>query len=314
MSIALLLCSSTLGACGGDDKSGFATRDPAAHRSAKREQLPDRTQSLVYAYVIVYPYFDIGRNVWIYDYTVGNASESQSVLDQFALQPVRGVVDLSAPAHWGVFHAYHGDSLGVVWAVTDHYDYAPGGWDGVTLPPSPYALQPGQSLGGFLIESYHAPANNVEWFAVGYERLKADSVDVDEGDPFRQLEPTIWDAQEHGYTSGPSGAPPPTVGADSQAVIGGSDVVLRRPAPVPSRGIVSISCFLPKRERLAIRIYDTMGRPIRRLADAEFERGYRNWSWDSRDDRGRSVSPGIYYVVLEASGRRLARERIVIVR
>jgi len=65
----------------------------------------------------------------------------------------------------------------------------------------------------------------------------------------------------------------------------------------------------------SLRILDTAGRIVRRLADAggpapETERAL---VWDGRDERGRPAAPGVYVACLDLGSRSLSR-RVVLVR
>lgn len=59
--------------------------------------------------------------------------------------------------------------------------------------------------------------------------------------------------------------------------------------------IIIIESVCPK-----LRIFNTLGKEIRRLADAQFEAGSHTARWDGKDSQGRNVSSGIYLYQLQA--------------
>ena len=66
--------------------------------------------------------------------------------------------------------------------------------------------------------------------------------------------------------------------------------------PQPSRGAQSVSFQLLAGARLRVAVYDVRGRRIRHLADDAFPRGRHEIVWDGRDDAGRGVGPGVYWI------------------
>ena len=51
---------------------------------------------------------------------------------------------------------------------------------------------------------------------------------------------------------------------------------------------------------VVLRIFNTLGQEIRRLADAQYDAGTHTVRWDSKDSHGREVSSGIYLYQLQA--------------
>ena len=61
----------------------------------------------------------------------------------------------------------------------------------------------------------------------------------------------------------------------------------------------TISFYLPVRSRIALRIYDMLGREVRTLLSGEErEKGAGVAVWDGRDNAGRSVASGSYFYTL----------------
>jgi flagellar hook assembly protein FlgD len=76
---------------------------------------------------------------------------------------------------------------------------------------------------------------------------------------------------------------------------------------------VDLSFTLSRPGDAVLTIFDPQGRRVRRLAYGASSAGTQRVQWDGRDDAGRLVCGGMYFVKLEAEGRalraRLARVR-----
>ncbi len=76
----------------------------------------------------------------------------------------------------------------------------------------------------------------------------------------------------------------------------------------PARGEVTLSIALPRPLTASLSVYDAAGRRVLHMAEAEHAAGSFSIRWDLRDDRGRAVGAGLYFVRLEAGGEnRIAR-------
>ncbi len=63
-----------------------------------------------------------------------------------------------------------------------------------------------------------------------------------------------------------------------------------------------------------VSVYDASGRLVRRLAGGAFPVGVRSVDWDGRDEGGRDVAGGTYFVRLSTGSGTEASERLVVVR
>ena len=84
-------------------------------------------------------------------------------------------------------------------------------------------------------------------------------------------------------------------------------------APNPSSGDVLILCLLPVPDLTTVRLFDTVGRLVRRLHEGDLPAGETRLRWDGRDDSGRHVPAGVYMVkamTLKAE----ASERVILTR
>jgi hypothetical protein len=80
------------------------------------------------------------------------------------------------------------------------------------------------------------------------------------------------------------------------------EVVLVGSEKNPFSGSTHIFFGVPRAMGVAVKVYDARGRCIRDLLEAPAEAGYHSVVWDGRSSAGTSVSPGIYFVRLDAGG------------
>jgi endonuclease I len=104
---------------------------------------------------------------------------------------------------------------------------------------------------------------------------------------------------------------------DSNSVVGVEDAPLaatvrlqpNRPNPFSAR--TSIRFDLPRRERVALRVYDVTGRAVRTLADGEFAAGSHALDWDGRGEGGAPLQAGLYFCRLEAGAAQATRRMVL---
>ena len=95
----------------------------------------------------------------------------------------------------------------------------------------------------------------------------------------------------------------------------GAGLLLAPPSPSPARADrgASIGFGLASAGAVRLSVLDVAGRELRVLADGPRAAGEQSVHWDARDDAGRTVSPGLYFIRLRAAGR-VAATRLVIAR
>ena len=69
---------------------------------------------------------------------------------------------------------------------------------------------------------------------------------------------------------------------------------LRPNFPNPFNPNTTIAFDLPKRDHIALKIFDLQGKLVRTLVDQGLNAGIHNYTWDGQDNRGQLVSSGIY--------------------
>ena len=86
--------------------------------------------------------------------------------------------------------------------------------------------------------------------------------------------------------------------------------------PNPVGLIARVTYVIPRNlldSHFTLTVYDASGRLVKRLLDGNRVPGTYNVLWDGRNDEGRSVSSGVYFLHLETS--RISRtQRVVLVR
>ena len=71
-------------------------------------------------------------------------------------------------------------------------------------------------------------------------------------------------------------------------------------APNPWVSATRISYTLPREAKVLLRVYNPVGQLVRSLVDCNESAGYKQVTWDGRDDCGRRVPSGVYFYRLQA--------------
>jgi hypothetical protein len=89
--------------------------------------------------------------------------------------------------------------------------------------------------------------------------------------------------------------------------------LLHEPVPNPFNPSTVVSFELAEAARVRLRVVDSRGRTVRTLFEGLADSGRFEQRFDGRDDRGRSLSSGVYSFVLEG-GRQRASVRGVLIK
>lgn len=87
-------------------------------------------------------------------------------------------------------------------------------------------------------------------------------------------------------------------------------LALELPRPSPASRSVTIGFSLSAHGRARLSVLDLRARQIRMLVEDEFSAGPHVRTWDGRDSRGRRAPSGLYFIELEAEGKRLVRRTL----
>jgi hypothetical protein len=93
---------------------------------------------------------------------------------------------------------------------------------------------------------------------------------------------------------------------------GPSSRVALASSPNPTRGDLTVNFDLAAEENVELALFDVSGRLIRSLAKGHYAAGPHRVTWDGRDSRGRTASPGVYLARLKGS-RTSASQTVVLV-
>jgi hypothetical protein len=234
---------------------------------------------------------------WTYTYTVKNDISSPNVIRRFALAPVLEPQSIVAPTRWYQHYGYAGRSDAVVWSMVNPGP-PPAGWDSVSMYPSPFDIQPGDSVSSFRILSPHSP-RMITYFVEGYHDLPL----FEEPDP-----PRLFDNSITGTVVGPAG----TVGVD-EVSLPSAIAELRPPVPNPALATASITFYLPEPSHVVLAVHDAAGRRVRVLVGGDRPSGVYSSSWDGYDENGRRVSAGVYSYQLRVGGKPAGTEIVAVV-
>ena len=83
-------------------------------------------------------------------------------------------------------------------------------------------------------------------------------------------------------------------------------------APNPLRGGTRLELRVDRARTISASVFDTRGGRVRALGDHRFAAGLASLEWDGRDDRGKPVPPGVYFVELESERERWVKKAIVL--
>lgn len=95
---------------------------------------------------------------------------------------------------------------------------------------------------------------------------------------------------------------------------GGRDIasVLSPPSRNPMTRTTQVRYVLAEEGRVSLNVYDVRGRFVACLVEGR--QGLGEWSvvWDGRDETGRTLAPGVYYLRLMVNGRHAASTKAVL--
>lgn len=87
--------------------------------------------------------------------------------------------------------------------------------------------------------------------------------------------------------------------------------MLRLPRPNPSGDRVVIDYSVPTDGDVELEVYDVAGRRVRELVKGRVKAGIHRLEWNRKSDMGRLLPSGVYFIRLEAEGRRAVRKVVL---
>jgi len=91
-----------------------------------------------------------------------------------------------------------------------------------------------------------------------------------------------------------------------------AELALQPAFPNPARGETRFAYTLPSDGAVRLAVFDVEGRQVRTLVDGERAAGSYSLAWNGRDDDGRRLAAGPYYVRLARGGTVLSRAVVLL--
>lgn len=82
--------------------------------------------------------------------------------------------------------------------------------------------------------------------------------------------------------------------------------------PNPFNPITRIGIGIPEDGFVNVRIYNILGHEIRTLISGELKAGYHNLIWNAKDNSGRDLASGVYFVVMEGQSFRDVKKMMIL--
>jgi hypothetical protein len=87
---------------------------------------------------------------------------------------------------------------------------------------------------------------------------------------------------------------------------------LHAAVPNPFNPSTQLAFDLPQAGPVRLAVYDLRGALVRLLADGPLPAGRQVAVWDGRDDAGRGLASGVYFIRLDAGGRRAQQKALLL--
>jgi len=143
--------------------------------------------------------FDSTTNLYTYSYEVASSGLSVQNVMNFAVEVGSGVSNIQSPQGWSA-RAFSSAPV-IRWAATEVEPLPPDFVDtGGNIPPSPFDIKPGETLGGFSFQSSEPP-ETVAFYAQGFAPIP-EAVSEDDFDEIKI--PGWMDNSFRGSTTGPA--------------------------------------------------------------------------------------------------------------
>lgn len=248
--------------------------------------------------------FNSGTGQYTYHYRVWNKAAADNGIWHFGLAPLSSPTSVSVPsAAWDHSYGYDERRDALVWMVTER-GQAPANWDSVSLWPSSFDIQPGDSVTGFSLTTPASPSM-VSYYVQGFNFPPP----TDDEAGFTETY-TLFQNSITGTIVGPGSA----VGVDDSDRTG-LPSQLALPVPNPSRsGHVSVTFYLPGPADVRLGLYSTSGRLVHTLKEGPTPAGFHSVGWNGLRADGQRAAPGLYFYKLTVNGRSAGQRQVVVLR
>ena len=106
----------------------------------------------------------------------------------------------------------------------------------------------------------------------------------------------------------------PATGVGDMTPVAAPRLNLRLPAPNPFNPHTTIRFDVTRASTVQLRVFDVGGALVRTLVDRHLPAGEHRVVWDGRDDRGREVGSGAYFLRLSSGEERAESRKVVLLR
>jgi hypothetical protein len=89
-------------------------------------------------------------------------------------------------------------------------------------------------------------------------------------------------------------------------------VDLQQNIPNPVKGKTTINFSINKEARVSVKIYNLGGQLVRTLLDGNVKAGLNSIIWDGTDNKGKSVSTGIYFYELKSDNFKRTKKLVLV--
>ncbi|OGC94823.1 MAG: hypothetical protein A2142_05975 [candidate division Zixibacteria bacterium RBG_16_48_11] len=93
-----------------------------------------------------------------------------------------------------------------------------------------------------------------------------------------------------------------------------TDFALSQNYPNPFNATTLIQFALPRSSQVKLEIFNVLGQKVVTLVDEELQAGYKQVTWDGRDQKGNIVSSGIYFYRLRAGNQFTEMKKMVLIK
>jgi flagellar hook assembly protein FlgD len=88
--------------------------------------------------------------------------------------------------------------------------------------------------------------------------------------------------------------------------------ILSQNYPNPFNPSTTIFLYLPENGDIELDIYSVLGRKVKTLAIGYYAKGSYNFDWNGRNDRGITLSSGIYIYTLKTPNNILSKKMVLL--
>lgn len=99
--------------------------------------------------------------------------------------------------------------------------------------------------------------------------------------------------------------------APEEFLVASAPTALLAPSPNPVQNETRIEFFVAAERHVDVSVFDVQGRRVAQLVDRTFAGGPHTTTWNARDESGRQLPGGVYFVVMESEGRRHSQKVVL---